>query len=76
METLVFRFSVYQTFKKCIVFAISPQNINENIDIAIVNPTTFKNKSTLDNSPPPLLKLKLLMRPQGQIIDVKCEKSH
>ena len=33
------------------------------------------NKSTLDNIPPPLLKLKLLMRPQGQIIDVKCEKS-
>ena len=34
-----------------------------------------ENKSTLDNSPPPLLKLKLLLRPQGQIIDVKCEKS-
>ena len=28
------------------------------------------NKSTLDNSPPPLLNLKLL-RPQGQIIDEK-----
>ena len=32
------------------------------------------NKNTLDNSPPPLLNLKVL-RPQGQIIDVKCEKS-
>ena len=33
------------------------------------------NKSTLDNSSPPLLNLKLL-RTQGQIIDVKkCEKS-
>ena len=34
----------------------------------------YINKSTLDNSPPPLLNLKCL-RPQGQIIDVKCEKS-
>ena len=32
------------------------------------------NKSTLNNSPPPLLNLKLL-RSQGQIIDVKCKKS-
>ena len=32
------------------------------------------NKSTLDKSPPPLLNLKLL-RPQGQIIDIKCKKS-
>ena len=32
------------------------------------------NKSTLDISPTPLLNLKLL-RPQGQIIDLKCEKS-
>ena len=32
-----------------------------------------ENKSTLDNSPPPLLNLKLL-RPQGQIIDVKFSK--
>ena len=32
------------------------------------------NKSTLDNSPPPLLNLKSLLQPQGQIIDVKCEK--
>ena len=30
-------------------------------------------KSTLDNSPPPLLNLKL-SRPQGQIIYVKCKK--
>ena len=29
-----------------------------------------KNKSTLHNSPPPLLNLKLLLRPKGQIIDV------
>ena len=38
----------------------------------------FDNKSTLVNSPPPiffLLKLKLLLRPQGQIIDVICGKS-
>ena len=34
----------------------------------------LQNKSTLNNSPPPLIKLKLLLRPQGQIIDVKCEK--
>ena len=34
------------------------------------------NKSTLDNSTPPLLNLKLLLRPQGQIIDIKCKKSH
>ena len=33
------------------------------------------NKSTLDNSLSPLLNLKSLLRPQGQIIDVKCEKS-
>ena len=33
-----------------------------------------KNKSTLGNSPPPLLNLKLLS-PQGQIIEVKCLKS-
>ena len=33
-----------------------------------------QNKSTLDNSPPLLLNLKSLLRPQGQIIDVKCEK--
>ena len=33
----------------------------------------YDNKSTLNNSPPPLLKLKLL-RPQCQIIDVKFEK--
>ena len=32
------------------------------------------NKSTLDNSPPPLLNLKSLLQPQGQIIDVKWEK--
>ena len=32
------------------------------------------NKSTLDNSPPPLLNLKSLLRLQGQIIDVKCKK--
>ena len=32
------------------------------------------NKSTLDNNPPPLLNLKSLLRPQGQIIDVKCGK--
>ena len=32
------------------------------------------NKSTLDNSLPPLLNLKSLLRPQHQIIDVKCEK--
>ena len=31
------------------------------------------NKSTLDNSPPLLLSLKLLLRPQGQTIDVKCK---
>ena len=33
------------------------------------------NKSPLDNSPPPLLNLKLILQPQGQIIDVKCKKS-
>ena len=33
------------------------------------------NKSTLDNSPPPLLNLKSLLRLQGQIIDVKCKKN-
>ena len=33
----------------------------------------FLNKSTLDNCPPPLLNLKSL-RPQGQIIDVKCKQ--
>ena len=35
---------------------------------------TKGNKSTLDNSPPLLLNLKSLLLPQGQIIDVKCEK--
>ena len=35
----------------------------------------MENKSTLGNSPPPLLNLKSLLRPQGQIIDVKCKKS-
>ena len=34
----------------------------------------YLNKSAFDNSPLPLLNFKLL-RPQGQIIDVKCEKS-
>ena len=33
------------------------------------------NKSTLDNSPPPLLNLKSLLRPQCQIIDVKNAKN-
>ena len=33
----------------------------------------INNKSTLDISPPPLLNLKLLLWPQGQIIDIKCE---
>ena len=37
-----------------------------------VQTVRFINKSTLDNSTPPL-NLKLL-RPQGQIIDVKCKK--
>ena len=33
----------------------------------------INNKSALDNDMPLLLNLKLF-RPQGQIIDVKCEK--
>ena len=58
-----------------------------SVDILLANPenlTAIKqkllsyqkvNKSTLDNSPPPLLNFKSLLRPQGQIIVVKCELS-
>ena len=37
----------------------------------IIYTSCIKNKSALDNSPPPLLNLQL-SRAQGQIIDVKC----
>ena len=40
------------------------------------NANNTKNKSTLDNSPPPLLNLKSLLRPQGQIIDVNAKNDN
>ena len=45
----------------------------ENINMFISAQNNVLIKSTLDNSPPPLLNLKLL-RPQGQIIYVKFKK--
>ena len=58
---------------------LSPSNIpSANIKTARTTVSEIAdikfNKSTLDNSPPPLLNLKSLLRPQGQIIDVECEK--
>ena len=51
-------------FVLCVYWEIFPENISK------LNVST----STLGNSPPSLLNLELL-RPQGQIIDVKCKKS-
>ena len=48
--------------------------LREGLQTYAVSSDKNNNKSTLDNSPPPILNLKLL-RPQGKIIDVKCKKS-
>ena len=59
----------------CFVAVMNEKNVEIHmIKLQYLLILTIFNKSTLDNSPPPLLNLKSLLRPQGQIIDVKCEK--